>query len=187
MTAGLLLCHPVTAQKAQLPGGFGPLSLGMPWDEARNAGDFTELTRPATAWEQHVFDCGYRSARFEMADASVLVTAQDHVVTALSYATTIERGSNLMKVAGLVIENYGQPRQATLRDELGAVTIERSRANHALLEYLGTVDATCAVSGDPLWEYRITINGRNMRRLENRTIRCARAREKQAAGTEKTL
>ena len=159
------------------------MTLGMPWAEVENAGDFTELTRPATAWEQHIYDCGYRSARFAMKDGSLLVTAQDHVVTALSHTTTIERGSDVMKVAGRVIENYGRPRQATLRDELGAVTIEQTRTHYALLEYRATVDAAFAISGDPLWEYRITVNDRNTRRLENRTIRCARTREKESAAT----
>lgn len=181
MAASMLPLQPAIAQKTELPNGFGKLILGMPWSEAQNTGDFTELTRPTSDWEQHVFDCGYRSARFELTDGSLLVTAQNHAVTALSYATPIERGSSVMKVAARVIETYGQPLRATLRDELGAVTIEQGRARHAQLEYRGSVDATFSVSGDPLWEYRITINDRDTRPSENRTVRCARAREKEAA------
>jgi hypothetical protein len=34
------------------------------------------------------------------------------------------------------------------------------------------------VSGTPLWEYRISIEDGDARRAHNRTIRCARAKEK---------
>lgn len=163
-----------------LPTGFGPISLGSSWETVEAAGATTMLTRASGKWEQNMVHCGYRSARLSVDQGSLLVTAQHATVTELSYATPIRAGSDLMQAAALVIETYGQPERATLRDEFGTVTIEQSRARYVVLEYVGPVEARFSISGEPLWEHRIGIADRNRRRLENQTVRCAREREKAA-------
>ena len=168
-----------------LPTGFGPLALGTPWSDVEAATSYTELTRATSDWERFVYECGYRSAALSVDNGRLLVTAQDATVTALSYVTPIEPDSNVMKVAELVMKSYGQPKRATLRDELGTITIDQQRVAYVLLEYTGPVQASFAVSGDPLWEYRISIRHRDARRLENRTLRCAREREKAALKEKK--
>jgi len=65
-----------------------------------------------------------------------------------------------------------------MRDTLGAITIDQLAANYISLEFAGASHVQFVVSGNPLWEYRISIEDGNARRAHNRTIRCARAREK---------
>lgn len=166
------------ASGADLPTGFGSFALGMPWSEVERVGGYTELTRPTSDWERFVYQCGYRSAQLALEQGRVLLTAQDSIVTELSYVTPIQADSDVMKVAQLVMDSYGQPQRATLRDALGAITIDQARASYVVLEYSGPVDARFVVSGEPMWEYRITIEDSAARRLENRTLRCAREREK---------
>jgi hypothetical protein len=171
------------AATTPLPTGFGPVSLGTPWEEVVAAGQVSELTRPASAWEHIVHACGYRSAELRLEDGRLLVTAQDAQVTALSHASPIAPGSDVMQVAQRVVERYGQPHRTTLRDAFGTVIVEEARARFVVLEYDGPVKARFAVSGAPLWEYRVSVEHRDARRLENRTLRCAREREKQADGS----
>ena len=163
---------------AELPTGFGAFSLGMPWSEVERVGAYTELTRATSDWERFVYQCGYRSARLALEHGRVQVTAQDATVTGLSYVTSLQADSEVMKVAQLVMDSYGQPQRATLRDALGAITIDQSRVRYVVLEYSGPVQARFTVSGEPLWEYRISIEDASSRRLENRTLRCARELEK---------
>jgi hypothetical protein len=165
--------------QAALPTGFGSLTLGMQWDAIHANNELVDLTRTTSTWERLVYDCGYRHAQSNTANARLLMTAEDFTLTQLSYVTGIEKGSNLMRVAQLVINSYGQPRQATMRDALGAVTIDQSAANYITLEFDGPNHATFVVSGAPLWEYRISIQSADLRRAQNRTIRCARTQEKQ--------
>lgn len=167
-------------RSAELPTGFGALQLGMPWSEVERAGAHTELTRATSDWERLVYQCGYRSARLALEQGRVLVTAQDATITGLSYVIALQTDSDVMKVAQRVIDSYGQPQRATLRDALGAITIDQSRARYVVLEYSGPVQARFTVSGEPLWEYRISIEDASARRLENRTLRCARELERSA-------
>jgi len=179
LAVGALACGSA-AVAADLPTGFGTLTLGMPWSDVERAGGYTELTRATNDWERFVYQCGYRSAQLAAGQGRVLITAQDSIVTELSYVTPIQPGSDVMKVAQLVMDNYGQPQRATLRDELGAITIDQTRARYVVLEYAAAVEARFVVSGDPLWEYRISVEDGASRRLENRTLRCARELEKAA-------
>ena len=162
-----------------LPTGFGAVTLGMSWNDAQSANKFVELTRINSDWERHVYDCGYRHAQLTRDDSRLLVTAEDFMVMQLSYVTSIKKDSNLMQVAKQIIDNYGEPNQATMRDELGAITIEQATANYVTLVFDGATHAKFMVSGTPLWEYRISIEDANLRGAQNRTVRCARAREKQ--------
>ncbi len=176
--AGLLLALGATA--AELPGAFGAFTLGMSWEDASAVGTHTELTHATSDWERHVHACGYRSARFEIDGTTVVVTTQDFQVTELSQTTAIRPGRSVQQVAQEVINAYGKPTQATLRDDLGAVTVDTARASHALIEYAGSNRVSIAISAEPLWQYRVNLVAGEARRLENRTIRCAREREKEA-------
>jgi len=166
------------AQQSALPTGFGSLTLGMSWDDVQSSGELVELTRFTSEWEHLVYECGYRRAHLTMGKARLLVTAENFTITRLSLVTAIDKGSNLMQVAQLVIDSYGQPRQVTMRDALGAITIDQLAASYITLEFAGESDVEFVVSGNPLWEYRISIEDGNARRAQNRTIRCARTREK---------
>ncbi|MFT5173499.1 MAG: hypothetical protein ACI8W7_001676 [Gammaproteobacteria bacterium] len=161
-----------------LPTGFGSFTLGMHWDDVQSSTGLVELTRINSAWERLVYDCGYRHAQITTDKGRLLVTVEDFTVTSLSYVTAIQKDSNLMQVAQLIINNYGQPQQATMRDALGAVTIDQSTANYITLEFGGDKPAMFEVSGAPMWEYRISIQNGDLRGTQNRTIRCARKQEK---------
>jgi len=166
-----------------LPTGFVPLALGMHWDDVQANANVIERTRITSEWERLVYECGYRSAQLASGDARLLVTTEAFTITTLSYVTAIETGSNLMQVAQLVIKNYGQPLQATLRDELGTVTIDPAQANYVTLEYKGENRVNFVVSGAPIWEYRISVEAADLRRAQNRTVRCARTKEKERLNT----
>jgi hypothetical protein len=166
------------AQQSTPPSGFGSLTLGMSWDDVQSSNELVELTRFTSEWERLIYECGYRRAQLAMGEARLLVTAEDFTITRLSFVTAIDKGSNLMQVAQSIIDSYGQPRQATMRDALGAITIDQSAANYVTLEFAGDSHVEFVVSGNPLWEYRISIEDGNARRVQNRTIRCARTREK---------
>ena len=170
---------------SELPTGFGPLSLGAPWSDVEAVGGVTELTRPTSDWERLVHACGYRSAMLDVDRGRLLVTAQDSRITKLSYVTSIQEGSNVMDVAKLVMRSYGQPRQATLRDEFGTITLDPTQASYVVLEYDAAVKARFSISAAPLWEYRISVEDGAARRLENLTLRCAREREKALDAAEK--
>ena len=180
--ASMMVCLALSlASHAQtaLPMGFGPLALGMHWDDVQANAKVIERTRITSEWERLVYECGYRSAQLASGDARLLVTTETFIITTLSYVTTIETGSNLMQVAQLVIKNYGQPLQATLRDALGTITIDQAQANYVTLEYKGESRVNFVVSGAPIWEYRISVEAADLRRTQNRTIRCARTKEKE--------
>ena len=173
-----MVCAKSSHAQTALPAGFGSFALGMHWDDVQSNAEFVELTRINSEWERLVYDCGYRHAQISTDKGRLLVTLEDFTVTELSYVTAIQKGSNLMQVAQLIINNYGQPQQATMRDALGAVTIDQSIANYITLEFGGDKQARFEVSGAPMWEYRISIEGSDLRGTQNRTIRCARKQQK---------
>jgi len=168
------------ASQNSLPSGFANINLRDPWDRVANGRVLKDLNTVNSDWERYVSECGYRSALLETKNGRVLVTANDFQVTAMSFSAGIKPGSNLMAVANQIIKQYGQPKQATLRDILGIVTIDPNRVQHVLLHYNGAVRADFAVSGAPLWEYRISIVDKNERRIENRMLRYARKLSKEA-------
>ncbi len=167
------------ATQLPLPRGFGSLNLRMHWDDLQSNRDVIELTRLTSDWERLVYECGYRRAQTSNADARVLITAEDFIVTRLSYVTNIEPGSDLTSVAQTVIDTYGQPQQTSMRDVLGVTTIDSSQATYVTMEFTNEAPTRFVISGDPLWEFRISIDDADMRRAQNRTLRCARAKEKQ--------
>jgi hypothetical protein len=177
--AATLVAAATTAVAAAtpLPTGFGPVSLGTPWNEVVATAGVSELTRATSSWEQLVRACGYHSAELRLEGGRLLITAQASQVTGLSYATPIAPGSDLAQVAAGVMRRYGPPLQTTLRDAFGAIIVDESRARHVVLEYGGQLKARFAVSGAPLWEYRVSVEDHDARRLENRTLRCARRRQ----------
>jgi len=166
------------AQQSTLPSGFSSLTLGMSWDDVQSSNELVELTRFTSEWERLVYECGYRRAQLTIDEGRLLVTAENFTITHLSFVTAIDKGSNLNQVAQLIIDSYGQPRQATMRDRLGAITFDQRAANYVTLKFSGESDVEFVVSGNPLWEYRISIEDGNARRAQNRTIRCARTKEK---------
>jgi hypothetical protein len=181
IAAALAAAATAVAASTPLPTGFGPVSLGTPWSEVVATARVSELTRVASTWERLVRACGYHSAELRLEEGRLLVTAQASQVTGLSYATPIAPGSDLAQLAAGVMRRYGPPLQATLRDAFGAVVVDEARARHVVLEYDGAVKARFAVSGAPLWEYRVSVEDHDARRLENRTLRCARRRQDQGA------
>jgi len=181
---GLLLsliwiAAPAATHKS-LPVGFAGINLRDAWDSVENGRSLTDLNTVSSDWERYVSDCGYRSVLLETPETRVLITGNNFQVTAMSFSARIKAGSNLMAVANQIIKQYGQPKQATLRDVLGTVTIDPSRVQYVQLIYEAAVSAEFSVSGAPLWEYRISIRDKEENRIENKTLRCARKLSKEA-------
>ncbi len=168
------------AGHSSLPVGFADINLRDTWDSVENGRSLKDLNTVSSDWERYVSDCGYRSVLLETGNNRVLITGNDFQVTAMSFSAGIKPDSNLMAVANQIIKQYGQPRQATLRDVLGTVTIDPSQVRHVLLSYDAAVSAEFSVSGAPLWEYRISIRDKDEKRIENKTLRCARKLSKEA-------
>ncbi len=177
---GLLWVAAPAATHKSLPVGFAGINLRDTWDSVENGRSLTDLNTIRSDWERYVSDCGYRSVLLETPDNRVLITGNNFQVTAMSFSARIKTDSNLMAVANQIIKQYGQPKQATLRDVLGTVTIDASRARYVQLSYDAAVSAEFSVSGAPLWEYRISIRDPEENRIENKTLRCARKLSKEA-------
>ena len=106
-------------------------------------------------------DCGYRSVLATIGNGQLMVTVNDFVITDVSYTTAIEAGSDLFAVADLVIQNYGQPSAAIMRDLFGQVTIDKERVNFITLEYDRRDQIVFYISGRELWQYQIRVQLRN--------------------------
>ncbi len=169
----------VAATEKSLPAGFNGINLLDPWESVENGRSLEDLNTISSDWERYVSDCGYRTALLSTDKYRLLITANNFLVTALSFSAEIKPGSNLLTVANQIIKQYGQPKQATMRDALGIVTIDPGQTQHVLLSYKSTVHAEFSVSGAPLWEYRINIRDRSEQRIENKTLRCARELSKE--------
>ncbi len=181
-TVFLLVFSPLafSATAKALPTGFADINLLDPWDSVDNGRSLQDLNTISSDWERFVSECGYRSALHTSPKGKVLITANDFQVTSLSFSASIKPGSNLMAVANQVIAQYGQPKQATMRDSLGTVTIDPNQVQHVHLSYDATIHAEFSVSGAPLWEYRIMIRNKSEHQIENKTLRCARKLSKEA-------
>lgn len=174
----LALCVWSTTRGAQeLPIGFADVNVGSAWTEVTGTHEFTDLTTAIQTWDEHVQACGYRLASTSIDDGTLIVTVNDFVVTDVSYTTPIEPGSDLFSVADLVMQTYGQPTAATTADALGRVTIDKDRVHYISLHYTAPRDVTFTISGQPLWEYQIRVQLERYRWHENKTMRCARAKE----------
>ncbi len=172
------------AAGAELPRGFAGIEVGARWEEVAERFAARELEQPASPWDRKVSECGYRYLEVEAERGRILVTINGEVVTAVSYLTPIEPGSDILAAADLVMRTYGQPERATLRDINGQVTLDRARARFVTVEYRRPRPVEFTVSGAPLWEYRIQVEEPQHRWYENKTLRCARAREREAGAAQ---
>lgn len=169
------------AASAQLPTGFGSLHVGQSWIDIEGKFAYQDLSDASTLTERLAQECGYKHVVTRTGGGSLLITTNDFVVTELAYVTPLEPGSDLMAVADLVIQTYGQPKSASMRTALGQATIDRARVNYIELVYESEHPVTFFVSGQALWEYQITVRYARTRWHQNKTFRCAREREKALA------
>ena len=165
---------------AQLPTGFGPIAVGQAWIEIEGKFQYRDMSDASTLPERFSQECGYKQVSVTTDKGYLLVTINDFVVTELSLITSINPGSDLMAVADLVMQTYGQPKSAAMRTALGQATIDRQRVNYIVLEYDSEHPVTFYVSGANLWEYQTKVSFARGRWHQNKTYRCARALEKNA-------
>lgn len=176
LLALMLGSTPATALST-LPEGFAGVEVGNPWIDVMTQHDYQDLSPPVTEWDRWVEECGFRSVRMQAEKGELLVTVNDFVVTELSYTTPIKHDSDLFAVADLVMQSYGQPNSASMRNALGQITIDRDSVNYITLEYAGTHGVTFSISGRELWHYQIQVRLERYKWHENQTLRCARAKE----------
>ena len=182
----LLLIAGTTAATTPLPTGFAGVEVGRAWIEVQDRHPFEDLATPTTDWGKFVTDCGYRSVLATIENGQLMVTVNDFVITDVSYTTAIEAGSDLFSVADLVIQNYGQPSAAIMRDLFGQVTIDKERVNFITLEYDRRDQIVFYISGRELWQYQIRVQLERYRWHENKTLRCAREKDAESSGGENT-
>jgi hypothetical protein len=183
LIAAVLFSSPGLSQQSDLPTGFGGINVGDKWEDVADNFELQDLDSLATPWDTYVQECGYRNALLEAENGKLIITFEDFVVTDLSYITPIKPETNLLTVADLVMQNYGQPDRASMRNIFGRVTIDKDQVNFITLTYGSPRTVEFNISGRDLWEYRIAARYPRKRWHENNTLRCARAREKQAAKT----
>jgi hypothetical protein len=129
LASAVLLCFSLLARGASsLPTGFGAINVGTPWVEIESRNDFEDLSDTSTVMARLSQQCGYKNVLVTTGTGELLVTVNDFIVTELSYATPLGRDSDLMAVADLAMQTYGQPKAATMRDAVGKATLDRNRA-----------------------------------------------------------
>jgi hypothetical protein len=109
----------------------------------------------------------------------LLLTANDNIVTEVTFITDIKPGSDLTAAADLVIKNYGQPDRASMRDVAGQVTLDRAAVNYVNLVYGRKRRVEFSLSGRELWKYQVSVQFEHYRWHQNKTLRCAREKEQQ--------
>ena len=172
---------PSPAAAEPLPEGFGGINVDMPWSTVETGYRTQLLDSPVTAWDGYVRDCGYRAVRIDADSGELRVQADDFTVTAVSFVSPIEPGSDLLAVADLVLDRYGEPERATQRDGLGRVTLDRAEVRYVTLEYEDPRPVEFSIAGAGVWEYRVEVRSAEARYHLNRMLRCARERERAAA------
>ncbi len=175
-----LIIATASVANAQLPIGFGPIAVGQPWIEIEGKFPYQDMSDASTLPERFSQECGYKQVSMTTDKGYLLVTTNDFVVTELSLITPINPGSDLMAVADLVMQTYGQPKSAAMRTALGQATIDRQRVNYIELKYDSEHPVTFYVSGANLWEYQTKVSFVRGRWHQNKTYRCARELEKTA-------
>ena len=180
LTALLLVAFTSAAAQTDLPHGFGGISVGAGWEDIEGRFEFQRLDASSTPLDHYASQCGFRSLTLETQDGELLLTVNDFVVTDIAYVTAIQPDSDLLAVADLVMQNYGQPDRALMRNLLGQVTIDRDEVNFITLEYRNRRAVQFTIAGREQWEYRIRVRFEHHRWHENRTMRCAREKEKEA-------
>lgn len=179
----LLVFALAQAQPSETPAGFGGITIGDSFEDVSAKFPLQNLDGLATPWDTYLYDCGYRTARLDAEKGELLITFNDFIVTQLSYITPIKPDTDLLAVADLVMQNYGQPDLASMRSLFGTVTIDKDDVNFITLTYTKPRKVEFTISGEDIWEYRITVSFERSRWHENSTTRCAREKEKQAAKT----
>lgn len=174
----VLLAATAAAQHKPLPSGFGGIDIETPWDAVSGNYRYESLGSRATAWEAFLDECGYRASRLEAQNGELLVAVNDFLVTELSFATPLEPGTDLREVASVVQRNYGEPERIHMRTRFGLETGDPSSAHFITLYYSNPRPVEFSISGDPLWSYQITARSDKARWHANRTLLCARKKEK---------
>ena len=182
----LVLVAETTVATTPLPTGFAGIDVGRTWIEVQGRHPFEDLATPTTEWGKFVADCGYRSLLATVEKGQLMVTVNDFVITDISYTTAIEAESDLFAVADLVIQSYGQPSAAVMRDLFGQVTIDKERVNFITLEYECRDQIVFYISGRELWQYQIRVQLERYRWYENKTLRCAREKDIARSAAENT-
>jgi len=177
----LFFCHAPALAQSALPTGFGLVNIGAQWQEVEGQTQYDDLSDASTLLERLSQECGYKSARLNTDDGELLVTVNDFIVTNLNFATPLEPNSDLMAVADLVMQTYGQPKAAVMRDAFGKAVLDRSRVSHIELRYDAKNPVTFYVSGAAVWQYHISIQFSQRRWHQNKNSRCARTKAKQLA------
>lgn len=180
LLALLLLAPALVTAQSELPTGFGGIDIGSPWSSVEEQHDFELLDGRSAPFDEYAHECGYRTALLVTDKGELLVTANDFVVTELSYIAAIQPDSDLLAVADLVMQNYGQPDRASMRNPFGRVTIDREQVSFISLEYSQPRPVEFTVSGQGIWQYRIRVVHEQLRWHQNKMLRCARGMEKSA-------
>ena len=162
-----------------LPSGFGGVSVGMKWDEVASQFELQSLDGAGSSLDEFAAQCGYRTALLPVDQGKLLLTANDHIVTEVAYITTIKAGSDLVAAADLVMQSYGQPAQASMRDLSGQVTIDPGKVNFVNLSYGSKRKVEFSLSGRDLWQYQVSVTYEHYRWHQNKTLRCARDLERE--------
>ncbi|NKC14764.1 MAG: hypothetical protein GKR94_22030 [Gammaproteobacteria bacterium] len=163
--------------QSPLPLGFGAVKIGQPWAQIENQLTYKDLTDESTLVGQLAQECGYRAVAVGTGEDELLITTNDHIVTELAYVAKLQQGANVSAVAELVMQTYGAPRSAAMRDALGQATINRSSVAHIELGYESEHPVAFYISGPSLWQYQVTIRFNRARWHENRNNRCVRQKE----------
>ena len=74
-----------------------------------------------------------------------------------------------------------------MRDLFGQVTIDKDRVNFITLEYDRRDQIVFYISGRELWQYQIRVQLERYRWHENKTLRCARAKDAAAEQNQENL
>ena len=170
----------VPAQEKDLPTGFGDIDIGDAWQEVSANLSYEIIDSLATPWDLFLNQCGYFSLRVSADTAELLVTVNHFVVTEVSFATSIRPGSDLMQVARLVEKNYGPPERREMRTLFGKETGNPAEANFITLFYRTPHPVDISISGRALWKYQITARSPKADWYANKSLQCAREKEKQA-------
>ena len=150
--AGGALMTSVAHANSPLPIGFGAIKIGQPWVQVEGTVTYKDLTDESTLPERLGHECGYKSLVVTTDEGELLITTNDFIVTGLAYVTPIEQGSSVSSVADLVMQTYGQPRSAFMRNALGQATIDRDAVTHIELTYEAEHPVSFFISGDSLWQ-----------------------------------
>ena len=181
LPALLLLAAAGAAAASELPKGFGGIDVGDSWNDIQARFHFRNLAGIVSPWDRYVSECGYRAVQLDAKNGVINVTANDFVVTEVSLTTPIKSGSDVLGVADLVMQTYGQPDAASMRNQLGAVTITRDDVNYVTLDYHSPREVRFTISGRDLWRYQVRVLFQQHRWHENKTLQCARAKDRQAS------